>query len=136
MRTWISVLLTLLVSLPLQAGGLSTKDKYGLGAIAVGGVLAVLAFDFHEESCTGVSTTFRDNRPFARSTSYCTTTYGDSIWVEETPTTIRLARPGLIYVGIGAGDVPAAVEFGRVAAAPVNTLRQQPHRCQEISVCF
>ena len=31
---------------------------------------------------------------------------------------------------------PAAVEFGRVAAAPVNTLRQQPHRCQEISVCF
>ena len=34
------------------------------------------------------------------------------------------------------GDVPAAVEFGRVAAAPVNTLRQQPHRCQEISVCF
>ena len=36
----------------------------------------------------------------------------------------------------GKGDVPAAVEFGRVAAAPVNTLRQQPHRCQEISVCF
>ena len=36
----------------------------------------------------------------------------------------------------GTGDVPAAVEFGRVAAAPVNTLRQQPHRCQEISVCF
>ncbi len=35
-----------------------------------------------------------------------------------------------------AGDVPAAVEFGRVAAAPVNTLRQQTHRCQEISVCF
>ena len=34
------------------------------------------------------------------------------------------------------GDVPAAVEFSRVAAAPVNTLRQQPHRCQEISVCF
>ena len=33
-------------------------------------------------------------------------------------------------------DVPAAVEFGRVAAAPVNTLRQQTHRCQEISVCF
>ena len=41
-------------------------------------------------------------------------------------------------VGMGQiqGDVPAAVEFGRVAAAPVNTLRQQPHRCQEISVCF
>ena len=36
----------------------------------------------------------------------------------------------------GRGDVPAAVEFGRVAAAPVNTLRQQTHRCQEISVCF
>ena len=34
------------------------------------------------------------------------------------------------------GDVPAAVEFGRVAAAPVNALRQQTHRCQEISVCF
>ena len=34
------------------------------------------------------------------------------------------------------GNVPAAVEFGRVAVAPVNTLRQQPHRCQEISVCF
>ena len=34
------------------------------------------------------------------------------------------------------GDVPAAVEFGRVAAAPVNTLRQQTHRCQEISVCL
>ena len=33
-------------------------------------------------------------------------------------------------------NVPAAVEFGRVAAAPVNTLRQQTHRCQEISVCF
>ena len=38
--------------------------------------------------------------------------------------------------GLWAGDVPAAVEFGRVAAAPVNTLRQQTHRCQEISVCF
>ena len=34
------------------------------------------------------------------------------------------------------GDVPTAVEFGRVATAPVNTLRQQTHRCQEISVCF
>ena len=38
--------------------------------------------------------------------------------------------------GLKLGDVPAAVEFGRVAAAPVNTLRQQTHRCQEISVCF
>ncbi len=38
--------------------------------------------------------------------------------------------------GVAIGDVPAAVEFGRVAAAPVNTLRQQTHRCQEISVCF
>ena len=38
--------------------------------------------------------------------------------------------------GTRTGDVPAAVEFGRVAAAPVNTLRQQTHRCQEISVCF
>ena len=38
--------------------------------------------------------------------------------------------------GVGCGDVPAAVEFGRVAAAPVNALRQQTHRCQEISVCF
>ena len=34
------------------------------------------------------------------------------------------------------GNVPAAVEFGRVAAAPVNTLRQQTHRCQEISDRF
>ena len=40
------------------------------------------------------------------------------------------------FVFIPFGDVPAAVEFGRVAAAPVNTLRQQTHRCQEISVCF
>ena len=39
-------------------------------------------------------------------------------------------------LALGMGDVPAAVEFGRVAAAPVNTLRQQTHRCQEISVCF
>ncbi len=39
-------------------------------------------------------------------------------------------------VSVSTGDVPAAVEFGRVAAAPVNTLRQQTHRCQEISVCF
>ena len=39
-------------------------------------------------------------------------------------------------LGVTYGDVPAAVEFGRVAAAPVNTLRQQPHRCQEISVYF
>ena len=43
---------------------------------------------------------------------------------------------GTLGVDGWAGDVPAAVEFGRVAAAPVNTLRQQPHRCQEISVCF
>ena len=42
----------------------------------------------------------------------------------------------LFVIDIATGDVPAAVEFGRVAAAPVNTLRQQPHRCQEISVCF
>ena len=42
-----------------------------------------------------------------------------------------------VFTSVSAeGDVPAAVEFGRVAAAPVNTLRQQPHRCQEISVCF
>ena len=40
------------------------------------------------------------------------------------------------YRPLSARDVPAAVEFGRVAAAPVNTLRQQTHRCQEISVCF
>ena len=58
-------------------------------------------------------------------------------------------REGNLILGLGSstsnrrssglrisGDVPAAVEFGRVAAAPVNTLRQQPHRCQEISVCF
>ena len=47
----------------------------------------------------------------------------------------ELAREGFKNVVV-VGDVPAAVEFGRVAAAPVNTLRQQPHRCQEISVCF
>ena len=42
----------------------------------------------------------------------------------------------LVPIVSNEGDVPAAVEFGRVAAAPVNTLRQQTHRCQEISVCF
>ena len=46
----------------------------------------------------------------------------------KTQTNSRLARRE--------GMSPAAVEFGRVAAAPVNTLRQQTHRCQEISVCF
>ena len=35
-----------------------------------------------------------------------------------------------------AGNVPAAVEFGRVATTPVNTLRQRTHRCQEISDRF
>ena len=45
-------------------------------------------------------------------------------------------RNAYIFFDPSEGDVPAAVEFGRVAAAPVNTLRQQPHRCQEISVCF
>ena len=54
---------------------------------------------------------------------------------------LRLLYRSLPLLGCGAydivhGDVPAAVEFGRVAAAPVNTLRQQTHRCQEISVCF
>ena len=42
----------------------------------------------------------------------------------------------VVESNIHPGDVPAAVEFGRVATAPVNTLRQQTHRCQEISVCF
>ena len=46
---------------------------------------------------------------------------------------IQVSRP---RVRSKSADVPAAVEFGRVAAAPVNTLRQQTHRCQEISVCF
>ena len=43
---------------------------------------------------------------------------------------------GFLHSIASLGNVPAAVEFGRVAVAPVNTLRQQPHRCQEISVCF
>ena len=47
-----------------------------------------------------------------------------------------LQNPSHIRAADAKGDVPAAVEFGRVAAAPVNTLRQQAHRCQEISVCF
>ena len=46
------------------------------------------------------------------------------------------SRSFLKHTEAADGDVPAAVEFGRVAAAPVNTLRQQTHRCQEISVCF
>ena len=46
--------------------------------------------------------------------------------------TVALGAAALLVLG----DVPAAVEFGRVGAAPVNTLRQQTHRCQEISVCF
>ena len=49
---------------------------------------------------------------------------------------MRLARQEVVRFKARDGDVPAAVEFGRVAAAPVNTLRQQTHRCQEISVCF
>ena len=48
----------------------------------------------------------------------------------------RRERQALNRAPLLVGDVPAAVEFGRVAAAPVNTLRQQTHRCQEISVCF
>ena len=32
--------------------------------------------------------------------------------------------------------INAGSTFCGVAAAPVNTLRQQTHRCQEISVCF
>ena len=42
----------------------------------------------------------------------------------------------LIKTSQGKGDVPPAVEFARVATAPVITLRQQTHRCQEISVFF
>ena len=63
---------------------------------------------------------FHHQRPFARG--------GD----HSIDNVALLCRAHNVYLG----DVPAAVEFGRVAAAPVNTLRQQPHRCQEISVCF
>ena len=59
--------------------------------------------------------------------------------LETIEAALRIAETGhLTFATLhtNSGDVPAAVEFGRVAAAPVNTLRQQPHRCQEISVCF
>ena len=67
-----------------------------------------------------------------------------TVWFDEEAIANWMAdktgKPGgqRVYsdMAIETGDVPAAVEFGRVAAAPVNTLRQQPHRCQEISVCF
>ena len=52
------------------------------------------------------------------------------------PTQLPIEAAAVELYEVDRGDVPAAVEFGRVAAAPVNTLRQQPHRCQEISVCF
>ena len=55
-----------------------------------------------------------------------------TVWFDEE----AIANWKADKTGKPGGDVPAAVEFGRVAAAPVNTLRQQPHRCQEISVCF
>ena len=61
-------------------------------------------------------------------------------WVEKldsrAPEALRIAARSQHIRRWEIGDVPAAVEFGRVAAAPVNTLRQQTHRCQEISVCF
>ena len=66
---------------------------------------------------------------------------GGSLCKCEVRVEARTARDGIDALIIpilddNSGDVPAAVEFGRVAAAPVNTLRQQTHRCQEISVCF
>ncbi len=61
---------------------------------------------------------------------------GASVSAAATASGSVLFAGNLIYAFADSGDVPAAVEFGRVAAAPVNTLRQQTHRCQEISVCF
>ena len=46
------------------------------------------------------------------------------------------ATSSLISTMTRGGDVPPAVEFARVATAPVITLRQQTHRCQEISVVY
>ena len=60
--------------------------------------------------------------------------YRSSNWAPRLGMTFDVTGEGRTV--LKAGDVPAAVEFGRVAAAPVNTLRQQTHRCQEISVCF
>ena len=47
------------------------------------------------------------------------------------PPTAKDIRELIVRVARENGDVPPAVEFARVATAPVITLRQQTHRCQE-----
>ena len=61
---------------------------------------------------------------------------GEHAWLEAEATDSIEAYQAFLGLYPDSGNVPAAVEFGRVATTPVNTLRQRTHRCQEISDRF
>ena len=74
---------------------------------------------------------------FSRNPKHVSPNFPVGYWPEEaTPPESGSWERSVALFQADLGDVPTAVEFGRVATAPVNTLRQQTHRCQEISVCF
>ena len=132
MKQIVIVLFVLVLAVPAQAqeprARSSSRTLTGVLLIAGGAGAIAGAFNYRRD-CSGYRSTFRQERYFFDETyDYCTTVYDRHVHVEETPWDISLARPGLLWGGIGAiafgtllttvwSDVPLARDLD-IGAAP------------------
>ena len=81
-----------------------SRRAVGWWTVAAGGAMTALAFNYRRDrdGRDQYRTTFDHGFRYGTS-DYCTTYYDDGhVHTEHTPISVRLARPGMLWTGIGA----------------------------------
>ena len=105
-----------------------SKDAVGIITAVVGAGLILGAFNYSSE-CDGYRTQIDSNYSIGYSgADYCTTFTSRGSRTRETPLNISLARPTLLYTGIGAmiGGTILATAFNRTPGLKDVTLQVGP----------
>ena len=107
-----------------------SRKAIGWWTVAAGSAMTALAFNYRRD-CDGPDqyrTTI--DRGFDYGTSdYCTTVSDGHVHTEETPISVRLARPGMLWTGIGA--IGGGLVVALWPSAPAFTVERRGWRVQK-----
>ena len=133
MKPAFALLVAVLLAVPASAQirvRSTARTTAGIVAAVVGTGLIVGAFNYRRDCDEGYRSRYQDGYPNYSSFDYCTTFSERESFTKETPITVNLRRPPLLYTGLAAltGGLLLATIWSHVDAPLSVTIDARPGR--------
>ena len=128
--TVLGIVVVLVLGGAIRPAEAQSRRAVGWWTVAAGGAITALAFNYRRD-CDGPNqyrTTYDHGFNYGTS-DYCTTISGGHAHTEHTPIDVWLARPGMLWTGIGA--IGGGLVLALWPSAPAFTVERHGWRVQK-----